>query len=164
MSGVVENGGRCTPPTVATKKAPHPVSVHFVSQLAACPQSRKVADRSWAHVAVRSPSPAIADSRRRPNLLASVLIARGRLRQQHLAYVSQITRLTPVFDAADGTNNRLHQSALRMVNISRIFVTHMHADHVLGVVAIMAVIMSGVGQTEAGLARLRAAGTAKKVR
>jgi ribonuclease Z len=51
-----------------------------------------------------------------------------------------------------------------MVNISRIFVTHMHADHVLGVVAIMAVIMSGVGQTEAGLARLRAAGTAKKVR
>lgn len=51
-----------------------------------------------------------------------------------------------------------------MVNISRIFVTHMHADHVLGVVAIMAVIMSGVGQTEAGLARLRAAGTSKKVR
>lgn len=31
MSIVVENGGRCTPPSVANKKAPHPVSVHFVS-------------------------------------------------------------------------------------------------------------------------------------
>lgn len=70
----------------------------------------------------------------------------------------------PVFDAADGTNNRLHQSSLRMVNISRIFATHMHADHVLGIVAIMAVIMSGVGQTPTGLERLRAQGTAKKVR
>lgn len=71
--------------------------------------------------------------------------------------------LTAVFDAADGTNNRLHQSSLRMVNISRIFVTHMHADHILGIVAIMAVIMSGVGQTPTGLERLRAQGTAKKV-
>ncbi|BEI90775.1 uncharacterized protein CcaverHIS019_0308450 [Cutaneotrichosporon cavernicola] len=101
MSEVAENGGRCTPPTVATRKAPHPVSVHFLGTCS-------------------------------------------------------------VFDAADGTNNRLHQSALRMVNISRLFVTHMHADHVLGIVAIMAVIMSGVGQSEAGLERLRAAGTAKK--
>lgn len=50
-----------------------------------------------------------------------------------------------------------------MGNISRIFITHMHADHVLGIVAIMAVIMSGVGQTEQGLQRLREAGLHKKV-
>lgn len=50
-----------------------------------------------------------------------------------------------------------------MGNISRIFITHMHADHVLGIVAIMAVIMSGVGQTERGLQRLREAGLHKKV-
>lgn len=48
-----------------------------------------------------------------------------------------------------------------MVNISRIFITHMHADHVLGVVAIMAVIMSGVGQTPEGLERLRQQGLDK---
>ncbi|KAL7423847.1 hypothetical protein Q5752_001431 [Cryptotrichosporon argae] len=67
-----------------------------------------------------------------------------------------------LFDAADGTNLRMHQSPLRMSNISRVFVTHMHADHVLGIVAILGVIMSGVGQTEAGLARLRAQGLDKQ--
>lgn len=50
-----------------------------------------------------------------------------------------------------------------MGNITRIFITHMHADHVLGIVAIMGVIMSGVGQTEQGLQRLREAGLSKKV-
>ncbi|WWC71545.1 uncharacterized protein I206_105503 [Kwoniella pini CBS 10737] len=50
-----------------------------------------------------------------------------------------------LFDAADGTLMRLHQSSIRIANISRIFITHMHADHVLGLVAIMMTIMSGVG-------------------
>ncbi|WWC93802.1 hypothetical protein V866_000638 [Kwoniella sp. B9012] len=50
-----------------------------------------------------------------------------------------------LFDAADGTLMRLHQSSLRIANISRIFITHMHADHTLGLVAIMMTIMSGVG-------------------
>lgn len=50
-----------------------------------------------------------------------------------------------------------------MVNISRIFITHMHADHILGIVAILGVIMSGVGQSPAGLERLRQAGTLKRV-
>jgi len=51
-----------------------------------------------------------------------------------------------------------------MVNISRIFLTHMHADHILGVVAILAVVMSGVGQTPEGLERLKKQGVNKKVR
>ncbi|GMK53605.1 hypothetical protein CspeluHIS016_0101910 [Cutaneotrichosporon spelunceum] len=123
MSGIVENGGRCTPPCVATKKAPHPVSVHF---LGTCSGGGPVSSRQCSSLAVD--------------------------------FGNNIW----LFDAADGTNNRLHQSALRMVNISRIFVTHMHADHILGIVAIMSVIMSGVGQSEAGLERLRAAGTSKK--
>lgn len=80
---------------------------------------------------------------------------------ESLAIVALLTVV--VFDTADGTNNRLHQSNLRMGHISRIFITHMHADHVLGIVAIMAVIMSGVGQTEQGLQRLRKAGLHKKV-
>ncbi|WVW85597.1 hypothetical protein I302_107635 [Kwoniella bestiolae CBS 10118] len=50
-----------------------------------------------------------------------------------------------LFDTADGTLMRLHQSSLRIANISRIFITHMHADHTLGLVAIMMTIMSGVG-------------------
>jgi ribonuclease Z len=49
-----------------------------------------------------------------------------------------------------------------MVNISRIFITHMHADHVLGTVAILAVVMSGVGQTPQGLERLKKQGLSKK--
>lgn len=40
----------------------------------------------------------------------------------------------------------------------------MHADHTLGVVAILAVVMSGVGQTPEGLERLRQQGLSKKVR
>ena len=68
-----------------------------------------------------------------------------------------------LFDAADGTLGRLHQSSLKMANISRIFITHMHADHVLGLVAIMATIMSGVGTTEASLEKLRELGTGKQV-
>ncbi|WRT68420.1 uncharacterized protein IL334_005396 [Kwoniella shivajii] len=52
---------------------------------------------------------------------------------------------TWLFDTADGTLMRLHQSSLRIASISRIFITHMHADHTLGLVAIMMTIMSGVG-------------------
>ena len=68
-----------------------------------------------------------------------------------------------VFDAADGTLPRLHQSSLKLTNITRIFITHLHADHVLGLVAIMTTIMSGIGTTPDDLERLKAKGTDKKV-
>ena len=42
-----------------------------------------------------------------------------------------------VFDTADGTLPRLLQVPLKPTNITRIFITHMHADHVLGVVEIL---------------------------
>lgn len=70
--------------------------------------------------------------------------------------------LIPVFDAADGTLPRLHQSSLKLTNISRIFITHLHADHVLGLVAILTTIMSGIGTKPDDLERLKAQGTAKK--
>jgi ribonuclease BN (tRNA processing enzyme) len=68
-----------------------------------------------------------------------------------------------VFDAADGTLPRLHQSSLKMANITRIFVTHMHADHVLGIVAILTTIMSGVGMTPEAHEKLQKQGVSKKV-
>jgi ribonuclease Z len=68
-----------------------------------------------------------------------------------------------VFDAADGTLPRLHQSPLKLSNISRIFITHLHADHVLGLVSILTTIMSGIGTTPESLEKLKAEGTKKKV-
>ena len=73
------------------------------------------------------------------------------------------SRLTIVFDAADGTLPRLHQSSLKLTNISRIFITHLHADHVLGLVSILTTIMSGIGMDEKALEKLKAQGTSKKV-
>lgn len=68
-----------------------------------------------------------------------------------------------VFDAADGTLPRLHQSSLKLSNISRIFITHLHADHVLGLVTILTTIMSGIGTSPDSLEKLKAQGTAKRV-
>ncbi|ORX38521.1 beta-lactamase-like protein [Kockovaella imperatae] len=42
-----------------------------------------------------------------------------------------------LFDAADGSLNRLVQVPLRPTSITRIFITHLHGDHVLGLVAIL---------------------------
>jgi len=69
-----------------------------------------------------------------------------------------------LFDTADGTLGRLHQSPLKMGNFSKIFITHMHADHVLRLVSVMTTILSGVGMTEGALESLKKAGTNKKVR
>ena len=68
-----------------------------------------------------------------------------------------------LFDAADGTLGRLDQSSLKIGNITRIFITHMHADHVLGLAAILKTIMSGLGMTRGDMDRLEAVGTNKKV-
>ncbi|WVR07503.1 hypothetical protein IAU60_004545 [Kwoniella sp. DSM 27419] len=65
-------------------------------------------------------------------------------------------------DAADGTLMRLHQSSLRIANISRIFITHLHADHVLGVVAILMTVMSGIGNQPGDVEKLAAQGKSKR--
>ncbi|ORY35568.1 beta-lactamase-like protein [Naematelia encephala] len=67
-----------------------------------------------------------------------------------------------VFDAADGTLPRLQQSSIKLSHISRIFVTHMHADHVLGIVSILTTIMSGIGETDEDRERLKEQGTEKR--
>ncbi|WWC90691.1 uncharacterized protein L201_005628 [Kwoniella dendrophila CBS 6074] len=69
---------------------------------------------------------------------------------------------TWLFDSADGTLMRLHQSSVRIANISRIFITHMHADHTLGLVAIMMTIMSGVGVKPGENEKLAELGKKKK--
>lgn len=51
-----------------------------------------------------------------------------------------------------------------MSNISGIFLSHMHGDHVLGLVAVLKQIMSGVGTSEEDLERLREKGVNKVVR
>ncbi|OCF39038.1 ribonuclease Z [Kwoniella heveanensis CBS 569] len=67
-----------------------------------------------------------------------------------------------VVDAADGTLMRLHQSSIRIANITRLFITHMHADHVLGIVAILMTIMSGVGNQPGDVEKTAALGLDKK--
>ena len=73
------------------------------------------------------------------------------------------TELILVFDCADGTLNRLMQSPLRVANITRIFITHMHADHVLGLVWVLSHILSGIGTTEESREKVAQMGTEKKV-
>jgi ribonuclease Z len=68
-----------------------------------------------------------------------------------------------VFDCADGTLNRLMQSPLRVANITRIFITHMHADHVLGLVWVLAHVLSGIGTTEESREKVSSMGVNKKV-
>lgn len=74
------------------------------------------------------------------------------------------TELKIVFDCADGTLNRLMQSPLKVANISRIFITHMHADHVLGLVWVLAHVLSGIGTTEESRQKVADMGVDKKVR
>lgn len=69
-----------------------------------------------------------------------------------------------VFDAADGTQLRLQQSLVKMSKISRIFITHLHADHVLGLVPLLSTIMSGTMSTPETQSILREQGINKKVR
>lgn len=67
-----------------------------------------------------------------------------------------------LFDAADGSHFRLQQSSLKMSNVTRIFVTHMHADHTLGIVPIMTTLMSGVNAGADYLDKLKQQGRHKK--
>ncbi|KAK8854758.1 hypothetical protein IAR55_003497 [Kwoniella newhampshirensis] len=67
-----------------------------------------------------------------------------------------------LFDAADATLSRLHQSSLRIANITRLFITHMHADHVLGLVPVLTTVMSGIGVKSGANERLKELGTKKQ--
>jgi ribonuclease Z len=80
-----------------------------------------------------------------------------------LALGAKTKLMTIVFDCADGTLARLMQSPLRVANITRIFITHMHADHVLGLVWVLTHIMSGIGTTPEDTEKLKAKGLGKKV-
>lgn len=71
--------------------------------------------------------------------------------------------LISVFDCADGTLGRLMQSPLRVANITRIFITHMHADHVLGLVWVLTHILSGIGTTEESREKVASLGLDTKV-
>lgn len=82
---------------------------------------------------------------------------------QDLQLESAMLMSREVFDAADGTLGRLQQSSLKITNITRIFITHMHADHILGVVSILTQVMSGVSVKEEDLERLKKQGTSKRV-
>ncbi|AAW43585.1 conserved hypothetical protein [Cryptococcus deneoformans JEC21] len=67
-----------------------------------------------------------------------------------------------LFDAADGTLNRLHQSSLKLANISRIFITHLHVDHVLGLVPVLTTIMNGTMATEEATQKIKELGLKKQ--
>ena len=75
-----------------------------------------------------------------------------------------------MFDCAEGTVRQFEAQPyrpahprLRSSQVSKIFITHMHADHLLGVVAIMTQVMSGIGVTEGQLERLRKEGLNRRV-
>ncbi|KAG8909457.1 hypothetical protein FRC01_006930 [Tulasnella sp. 417] len=53
-----------------------------------------------------------------------------------------------MIDCADGTVKQLMQAGIRISRLRKIFITHMHGDHCLGVVPVMANLMSGAGGTE----------------
>nr|ODO02246.1 ribonuclease Z [Cryptococcus depauperatus CBS 7855] len=67
-----------------------------------------------------------------------------------------------LFDTADGSLGRLHQSSLKIVNITRIFITHLHIDHVLGLVPILNSVMSGVSLKEGDIEHLKELGVKKR--
>jgi ribonuclease Z len=55
------------------------------------------------------------------------------------------------------------QSPLKVANITRIFITHMHADHVLGLVWVLAHVLSGIGTTEESREKVANMGLEKMV-
>ncbi|KAJ9094959.1 hypothetical protein QFC21_005751 [Naganishia friedmannii] len=63
-----------------------------------------------------------------------------------------------------GTQLQLQQSKLKMGRITRIFITHMHADHTLGIVPLLGTLMTGVGMKDEDYLALRELGMKKKAK
>jgi ribonuclease Z len=66
-----------------------------------------------------------------------------------------------VFDCAEGTQLQLQRSHLKQGQIERIFVTHMHADHTVGLVPLL---LSGIQSSAEDRQKMKALGTKKQAK
>jgi ribonuclease Z len=74
------------------------------------------------------------------------------------------TLVSIVFDCAEGTQLQIQRSSLKLSRIERIFVTHMHADHTLGLVPLLGSLLSGIQTTPEDRAAMAALGLKKKAK
>ncbi|KAL7414260.1 beta-lactamase-like protein [Mrakia frigida] len=59
-------------------------------------------------------------------------------------------------DCAEGTFRQLQLFSFKTKNLDTVFITHLHADHVLGLVPLLGSVLSGVANTPVLLARFKA--------
>jgi ribonuclease Z len=72
--------------------------------------------------------------------------------------------LSLVFDCAEGTQLQLQRSQLKIGQIERIFITHMHADHTLGLIPLLGSLISGISSTPEEREAMAALGTRKRAK